>query len=116
MSLRNQLRKLDPDVVDKAIYRVRFRLNIYSCVALSAASGLGGCEGNPYAIAYKRVTCKMGFEPVWWNILDDRWAPERTAALLDFKQAILDAHSSPPTLFERIKAWLTEPCEYGAYS
>jgi hypothetical protein len=115
MNLRDNLRELDPAVVEKAIGYIADMREKYSCIALSRACGYDGWHSeSQYKWAYMRTTWGLiGIPPKWWD-KSNRYTHERIQALTDFRDAIIKANK--PTLFERLKAWALEPCSYANFS
>lgn len=114
---RKLLRQLDVAVVDKAIESIN-NGGLYSCVALYYAAHPDAhlClmdENDPYLVAYKTNTWVAGYRPFWWNRYNEKLAEFRIQALQDFREEILK--SKKPTILERLKNWLTQPCTVGDY-
>lgn len=116
---RKALRALNPDVVDKAIELLKSKETIFSCFALDMGeSGYNSFRANwmdgDYVISYRKFVFGLfGFPPNWWNKPTPECIPFRIEALQEFKQAILKAQE--PTLWERFKAYVTQPCTVGDY-
>lgn len=115
MATREQLRELDPAVVDAAIERIVNGLNQMSCIALLRAQDHHGYISfavgydNEYVKAYRENTCLLGMKPVWWDNTGYDYCAARIQALEDFRDAIIAAKKQ--TIRERVSAWLASPCE-----
>jgi hypothetical protein len=114
MTLREQLRALDPNVIDTATGYIASGEYTYSCNAIwAAAADLDKYVRDSYIVTYHRSTCVMGMKPIWWESNKD-YSAARIQALEDFRDAIIVAKN--PTILERIKAWLSAPCSYANFS
>ena len=109
MASRKELRALDPDIIDKAISLLARCEYFYSCNAIWGATRDFDREvRDAHIAAYKSTTCVLGMKPLWWDS-DENYSAARIQALEDFRDAIIVAKN--PTIWERIKAWLSSPCE-----